>query len=159
MLHASLSAPAHWKPFIKQSIFERSLQWIAGNAASIPDGIHELGEPGWFVNVHGYTTQSRELCAWENHLETIDIQYMIEGLETIDVIPVEGLGEPATYKPESDTQKFGNNDEPFTQVVFRTGAFVFFFPGEAHRPKVAAGSPLALRKLVVKVPVRLLASE
>lgn len=159
MLHANFSRPVHWNPFVERPIFKRSLQWIAENAASIPEGIHELGEPGWFVNVHGYATQARELCAWENHLETIDIQYMIDGIEIIDVTPVEGLGEPTVYKPESDAQKFGNNDDPFTQLVFRTGDFVFFFPGEAHRPKVAAGEPSTLRKLVVKVPVRLLAGE
>jgi YhcH/YjgK/YiaL family protein len=137
-------------------VLERSLQWISENAGTIAEGIHELGEPGWFVNVHKYTTQARELCTWENHTETIDIQYMIEGMEAIDLTAVEALGELTAFKPESDTQKFAANASPATQVIMKTGDFVIFLPGEAHRPKVAVHEPTALSKLVVKIPVRML---
>jgi YhcH/YjgK/YiaL family protein len=108
------------------------------------------------VNVHGYTTQARELCAWENHTATIDIQYMIDGTEGIDVIAVEKLGAPVSFKAESDSQKFAPVEGPATQLVLRPEDFVIFLPGEAHRPKIAIQSPVALKKLVVKVPVRLL---
>ncbi len=134
----------------------KSLHWISENAPAVAEGIHELGEAGWYVNVHGYTTQDSSLCAWENHPGTIDIQYMIDGIERIDVAPIEELGEPAVYKPESDTQKFSGDVEPSTQVILRAGDFVVLMPGEAHRPKVAARQPAPLKKLVVKVPVGML---
>jgi YhcH/YjgK/YiaL family protein len=156
MFYANLSNCAQWQPFINSPILTRSLLWITGNARSAAEGIYELEEPGWFVNVHGYATQPRELCTWENHPETIDLQYMIEGMEGIDLAAVETLGEPTVFKPESDTQKFAANDDPATQLILRGGDFVIFLPGEAHRPKVAVGEPASLKKLVVKIPAKML---
>lgn len=156
MFLSRLSQPADWQPFLTAPVFQKSLAWITGHLGAFSEGIHELGEPGWFVNVHGYTTQAQDLCTWENHTATIDIQYLIEGAEGIDLIAVEKLGPPTSFKPESDTQKFGAIAGPATQLVLRSGDFVIFLPGEAHRPKVAVGTPAPLRKLVVKVPVKLL---
>lgn len=158
MFLARLSVPAQWEPYINSPVFKKSLAWISEQAGSFTDGIHELGEPGWYVNVHGYTTQPQDLCAWENHPATIDIQYMIDGIEGIDLIHVEKLGTPKLYKAESDTQKFGATSEPATQLVLRSGEFVIFLPGEAHRPKVAVPTPSPLKKLVVKVPAALVAT-
>lgn len=158
MFLARLSVPVHWEPYINSPVFKKSLAWISEQAGSFTDGIHELGEPGWYVNVHGYTTQPQDLCAWENHPATIDIQYMIDGIEGIDLIHVEKLGTPKLYKAESDTQKFGATSEPATQLVLRSGEFVIFLPGEAHRPKVAVPTPSPLKKLVVKVPAALVAT-
>jgi biofilm protein TabA len=155
MFLASLSNAAHWQPFIQSPVFTQPLLWISGNIRSMTEGIHELGQPGWFANVHGYTTQPRELCIWENHPATIDIQYMIDGIEGIDLTAVESLGTPTAFKPESDTQKFAATRDPVTQLILRSGDFVIFLPGEAHRPKVAVNEPALLRKLVVKIPVRM----
>jgi len=158
MLLSSISVPSRWQPLISSPMLRESLRWISENADSAAAGIHELGRPGWYVNVHGCATQARDLCTWENHPETIDVQYLIEGAEGIDVTAVEDLGEPTSFKAESDTQKFAAISAPSTQVVLRPGDFAIFFPGEAHRPKVATGSPLAIRKLVVKIPACLLES-
>ncbi len=157
MLLATLSQKAHWQPYIHEPIFSESLHWISRSLGSLTEGIHELGRSGWFANVHGYTTQARELCVWENHPATIDIQYMIDGIEGIDLAPVASLGNPTAFKPESDTQKFAATSHPVTQLILRSGDFTIFLPGEAHRPKVAVAEPAALRKLVVKIPISLLA--
>ena len=156
MFTAALSATPLWQPFLTHPVLQKSLAWISGNAATSAEGIYELGEPGWFVNVHGYTTKPADECQWENHLQTIDVQYLIEGAEGILVRPVEHLGEPTLFKAESDTQKFAGTTEPSTLVALRPGDFVIFLPGEAHCPKVALGASAPLRKLVVKIPARLL---
>jgi YhcH/YjgK/YiaL family protein len=157
MFTAALSSTPLWQPFLTHPVFRDSLAWITAHADTAAEGIHELGEPGWFVNVHGYTTKPADECQWENHLQTIDVQYLIEGAEGILVLPVEHLGAPPLFKAESDTQKFGPTTEPSTLVALRPGDFVIFLPGEAHCPKVALGAGAPLRKLVVKIPVRLLA--
>jgi YhcH/YjgK/YiaL family protein len=156
MFLGNLSSPERWDPFLASPVLRESLSWIEQNAASSPEGIHELGEPGWFVNVHGYTTQAAELCTWENHRQTVDLQYLIEGEEAIDVNEVADLGEPVSFKAESDTEKFGPSNRKSTRVILRAGDFVTFVPGEAHRPKGQVENPCALRKLVVKIPVHLL---
>ena len=159
MFLGSLSTPSQSQTFLQSPALKRSLQWVVENARSAAEGIYELGEPGWFVNVHGYTTQARDLCTWENHPQTIDLQYWIEGIEGIDLTAVESLGEPTVFNQDSDTQKFAANDEPATQLVLRPDNFIIFLPGEAHRPKIAVQSPAVVKKLVVKIPARLLGGE
>ena len=134
----------------------KSLEWITHNGNNAEVGIYEFDQPGWFVNVHGYKTQARENCTWENHTQTIDIQYMIDGAECIDVTPVEKLGAPVLFKAESDTQKFAASNFETTQIILRPGDFAIFMPGEAHRPKIAVAAPRDLKKLVVKIPLDLL---
>ena len=157
MIAAKLHDEKNWKSFLNHPIFLESFEWILKNAETASAGIHELGKPNWFVNVHGYATQPREQCVWENHTRTVDIQYIIDGVEGIDFARVEALGELTLYKPETDTQKFSADNFVASHVVLHTGEFVVFFPGEAHRPKIAVGEPCALRKLVVKIPTNLLA--
>ena len=115
-----------------------------------------MSEPGWYVNVHGYETLPREDCKWENHPATIDIQYIISGVEGIDVAAVETLGEPLVFLPEIDTHHYASNENPFTRLILEAGSFVVFLPGEAHRPKIAVADPTKLAKLVVKIPARLI---
>ncbi|HEY8900831.1 MAG TPA: YhcH/YjgK/YiaL family protein [Chthoniobacterales bacterium] len=156
MFVSALSSPALWQPFLTHPIFRESLAWIATHAASAEPGIYELGQPGWFVNVHGYTTKPEAECVWENHRQTIDIQYLIEGIEGIRLLPVASLGEPTLFKAESDTEKFAPPTEVGHLLALRPGEFAVFFPGEAHCPKIAIGEGAPLRKLVVKIPVRLI---
>lgn len=158
MLVSSINSPQNREPFLGNSIILKSLEWIVHNGNQAEVGIYDFDQPGWFVNVHGYKTQSRENCTWENHTQTIDIQYMIDGVECIDMTPVEKLGAPVLFKPESDTQKFAASNFVTSQITLHPGDFAIFMPGEAHRPKISVGDPAELRKLVVKIPVDLLNS-
>jgi biofilm protein TabA len=156
MFASSISTPELWQPFLSHPLFRDSLRWIAEKGATVPNGIHELGEPGWFVNVHGYTTQPAQDCKWENHCRAIDIQYIIEGAEAIRVAPSSELGEPTDANEEKDYQIFAMTNKATTTIALRAGDFVVLLPGEAHAPKVALNEPVTLRKLVVKIPLSLL---
>jgi YhcH/YjgK/YiaL family protein len=156
MVVSSLSASSHWQPFLTHPIFRDSLAWIAANAATAAEGTHELGQPGWFVNVHGYVTQPEQDCVWENHTRTVDLQYLIAGAEAIRVLPVEKLGTPTKVEDARDMQKFAAPAEVGHLIALRPGDLAVFLPGEAHCPKIALGEPAPLRKLVVKIPVALL---
>ena len=83
----------------------------------------------------------------------------MEGIEGIDLTAVESLGEPTVFNRESDTQKFAENNEPATELVLRPDTFVIFLPGEAHRPKIAIRNQSVVKKLVVKIPAKLLGGE
>jgi biofilm protein TabA len=156
MLSAKIINSSAWQPFLTHPIFLESLNWIKKNSNQANQGIHELGQPNWFVNVHSYSTQPAEQCIWENHTRTIDVQYIIGGLEGIDFIDSKALGAPSQYKLESDTQVFPQMVIPTSHLVLHSGDFAVFFPGDAHRPKIAVGAPCNLRKLVVKIPISIL---
>lgn len=157
MFISSINHPERWQSFVSsQPIFSDSIAWIRDHAATAPEGIHELGKPGWFVNVHGYSTAGPESCVWENHSRTVDLQYIIEGVEGIDVAEVALFGQPTIVKPDSDTEKFNPLAGDATRLIMESGMFAILMPGEAHRPKVAIGPFAPIRKLVVKIPVDLL---
>ena len=156
MISAKLNNPSIWRPFLTHPIFLESFEWILKNSECAEEGIHELGQPNWFVNVHGYSTVTPEQCIWENHTRTVDIQYIIEGVEGIDFARVEVLGEKTLYKSETDTQKFSPGAFLSSRLVLHAGEFAVFFPGEAHRPKIAVDKTCTLRKLVVKIPMKLI---
>jgi|GEM_PF-581932 len=157
MFISSINHPDRWQSLLStQAIFSESLAWIGDHAATAPEGIHELGKPGWFVNVHSYRTTEPESCVWENHSGTVDLQYIIEGIEGIDVAEVGLLGQPTIVKPESDTEKFNPLEGDATRLILESGMFAILMPGEAHRPKVAIGPSAHIRKLVIKIPVDLL---
>lgn len=155
MFTCSIRQKHLWQPFVRERALTESLAWIEKQGGTFAEGIHELGEPGWYVNVHGYTTQARQDCVWENHTATIDIQFMSSGEEAIDVAPVGELGSRISFHAGTDTEKFGNVGVAHNTVVLRSGDFVVLLPGEAHRPKVAVNEPSVLRKLVVKIPALL----
>ena len=94
MLSARLSRTGEWRDLVAHPVLLRSLEWVAAEADRAAEGIHEMGRPGWYVNVHGYETLPETECVWENHRRTVDIQYLMEGVEAIAVAPVERLGEP-----------------------------------------------------------------
>jgi len=157
MFISSINHPGRWQSFVSSHpIFSESVEWIRDHAATAPEGIHELGKPGWFVNVHSYSTAGPESCVWENHSRTMDLQYIIEGVEGIDVAEVSLLGQPTIVKPDSDTEKFNPLAGDATRLIMESGMFAILMPGEAHRPKVAIGPSAQIRKLVVKIPVNLL---
>lgn len=159
MILGNLHQPARSHIFLNSPILKESLRWITENAGTAAEGIHELGETGWRVIVQSYITKHQDLCIWENHLQTIDLQFIVEGVEGIDVTAVEALGKPTVFKPESDTQKFAQMDLASTRLVLRADDFVLLLPGEAHRPQIAIQEPAKLKKLVVKVPAQLITKD
>lgn len=158
MLYSSFYQRGTSSLLLQNQVFSESFKWITENAGTAANGIYELGEDNWFVNVHGYSTQSRDKCVWENHTQTIDIQYIIAGLEGIDFAEVQELGPPVHYNLRADTERFSPEAFPFSHLVLHSGEFVVFFPGEAHRPKIAVDQACRIRKLVVKIPVTLIDS-
>lgn len=155
MFSSSLGLPGLWNPFLTHPIFAQSFDWIRAHAGEAAPGKYELGQEGWFVSVDAYETRPAADCQWENHTKTIDLQYLMEGVEGLRVLPAPMLGDPVLYKEASDTQKFASTEAEANLVVLRPGDFVIFMPGEAHCPKIAIGGPAALRKLVVKIPAEL----
>jgi YhcH/YjgK/YiaL family protein len=141
---------------LSQAVLRKSLAWLQEFAATAEFGDYPLGEPNWYVNIHGYETLPEAACCWENHKHTIDIQYLISGCEGIRWAGVDQLGLPKRYSKEKDRQEFDMPLGPISLIIMQPGRFAVFMPGEAHCPKIALGEPSILRKAVVKIPALLL---
>jgi YhcH/YjgK/YiaL family protein len=137
----------------RHPVFGAALAWLRSMPAAPADGIIELDGPEFYVNVHGYATKPLEICRWESHRHTIDIQYCISGGEAIDWTQ-SGLAPMSDYDESKDAEHWRDTGGPRTRLGMVPGMFVLFLPNEPHRPKVFDGEHSEVRKLVFKIDVK-----
>lgn len=86
----------------------------------------------------------------EAHKNFLDIQYLVEGSETMGWAPLDTLTEAKPYNPEKDVWFFSGSCD---FVDIRTGYCYVVFPEDAHMPGVHLTEEKAFRKIVVKLPL------
>lgn len=112
----------------------------------------ELGD-GVFALEQAYTAKPPAEGRWEAHRVYIDVQVIVSGAELMEVTDVSRLIVAEDHTPAKDLLFFEQNPDGSVLRV-RAGELAVFYPVDAHKPSLAAGSPAALvRKTVVKVPV------
>lgn len=104
------------------------------------------------ASVQRYTTQPAETLRFETHEKFFDAQYLVAGEERIGVAARDGLDVQTPYDVENDVTFY---QEPAVSgsVLLHAGEYAVFAPQNAHKPRCAAGDAMAVRKIVVKVPV------
>ncbi len=122
-----------------------------GDLAELPEGWIELGE-GVRASVQHYVTAPAEALKFETHEKYFDVQYLVEGVELLGCCTRAGLTETVPYDAVNDIT-FYADPALAGSALLRAGDFVIFAPEDAHKPRVAAGAPMAVKKIVVKVPV------
>jgi biofilm protein TabA len=90
----------------------------------------------------------------EAHRQYIDIQYIVSGEEVMGWAHVSELHGATPYNPEKDVFEGTLPAARLTPVLVKPGQAAVFFPEDAHAPKLAAGQPARVKKIVVKVRVR-----
>ena len=119
------------------------------NVALLPDGRIEIDGD----DVHAVIVKGKGRTPEEGQLEThdrhIDIQYVVNGTDTIGWKAWKKLSQPdGVYDKEKDVTFF--HDEPDSWTEVRPGMFVIYFPEDAHMPMISSGE---LHKVVIKVAV------
>ena len=104
------------------------------------------------ASVQHYRTSPAETLQFETHEQYFDVQYLVCGTEKLGCRSRDGLTETAPYDPANDITFY---QEPALggEVLLNSGEFVIFAPEDAHKPRCAAGEPMDVIKIVVKVPV------
>lgn len=114
-------------------------------------GRHDIND--WlYINVQEYETKDVSLCRFESHRKYVDIQYMINGLEAIEVADVkcQDLAVSTEYNEEQDVA-FWLNKPMQMKVVLSNNSYVILYPQNAHKPCIAVNKPVKVKKLVAKV--------
>jgi len=99
-----------------------------------------------------YNSKNKEKCFFESHKQYIDVQFILEGEEIIEVVNTNSLEIDMPYSQEMDLIKYKNKDES-SRVVLKKGDVAIFYPQDAHMPCVKVKSSLKVIKTVVKVAV------
>ncbi|MBI3755405.1 MAG: YhcH/YjgK/YiaL family protein [Deltaproteobacteria bacterium] len=84
----------------------------------------------------------------------MDIQYIVSGEEAIGWVPAERMAITEAYDIEKDICFGTASKEEITMVRLQAGQLAVFYPEDGHAPKLAAGQPSAVFKIVVKVAAK-----
>ncbi len=106
------------------------------------------------THINIYTPKPRHACCYEIHKRFVDVQYMVNGQEYMDIVSPQGLTLRAPFNEEKDCGFFNEVVEPDCRVLLRPNLYCFYFPWEAHMPCIAVNdSPTEILKHVAKIPL------
>ena len=120
---------------------------------SLPDGRFEIDGERVFALVQRYATTVCAAPRFESHRRYIDVQYIAEGAEVIGWAPLSCMAITDTYDAGRDVCFGSVAAKEWSPVLLRAGELAVLYPEDAHAPKLAAGTPGAVMKVVVKVAV------
>lgn len=131
--------------------YAKAIDWLQKNdLAALEVGKYEIDGKNVYASVQSYTTLPWDEAKFEAHENYTDIQYVVEGVETLGYAPACELKEKVPYNPEKDVVFFDNSN-PGLPVVAKAGEFLIFAPWDGHKPKAMAGEPCAVKKIVIKI--------
>lgn len=89
---------------------------------------------------------------FESHRKNIDVQFILEGEELIEVDNIQNLNVNFEYDKNMDLIKY--DDSSFSSVIkLKKGDIAIFFPDDAHMPGIKINESKKIIKTVVKVTV------
>jgi YhcH/YjgK/YiaL family protein len=112
----------------------------------------EVGE-GAFALEQAYMSKPRAQGKLESHIKYIDIQVLLAGEEIIEVTEIATLKVAENLTPAKDVIFYHDFPTMSPLRLSGLGATAIFYPNDAHMGGLAIGAPVAVRKIVVKVPV------
>ncbi len=122
------------------------------------EGLHDLANGRYEIDgdrvyalVQRGPGRSREEAFLETHDQYIDIQYVLEGTDNMGWKPRFRCSEAMREHCETPDVTF-YRDDPDTWILVEKGAFVIFFPEDAHLPSISSEE---IHKVVVKIAVDL----
>ena len=127
-----------------------ALEWLKGFDPSEPDGKYPIVGDDIIASVDSYQSRKSPNTMFESHEKYVDLQFVLEGNEYIDVAVGEALIVAEAYDAKRDVAFWGY-DGAYSRVVMRSGSFAVLWPGDVHRPCQQIDKPEPIRKIVVKI--------
>ena len=123
---------------------------------ALENGRHDINDQ-IYMNVMEPETAEPSSKKAELHHEYLDVQVLIRGTENIQVgANYPDLSKYESYNEADDYQLCADIDDKFT-ITMKPKMFAVFYPYEPHKPCcVVNGKTEKIKKLVVKVPVKLI---
>ena len=105
-----------------------------------------------FVLEQSYVTKDKKDCLYESHKTYIDIQYMFEGDEIMEVENVNNLTITTEYNPDLDYAKYAQTNNS-SILKIRENELAIFYPNDAHMPCIKIDENKKIIKAVSKILV------
>ena len=105
-----------------------------------------------FVLEQAYISKNKEDCFFESHKKYIDIQYIFEGEEIMEVENINSLEVTTKYKEDLDYAKYAQSK--YSSVLkIRENELAIFYPNDAHMPCIKIDENKKVIKAVFKISV------
>jgi len=145
-----LAEPAGLPPPLSVAFRVAAALFAAWREGGEDEDSGKLLPAGWSVFRSEYATGPWNLTL-ESHRRFVDFHVVLAGAESValrDAGEAESIG---PYDESGDVEFYRVDSATF--VDLQAGGFAAFGTMEAHMPKVSAGAPATVRKLVLKIPV------
>lgn len=130
----------------------KAMHFIEYNDLSAMEvGKYEIDGSDLFVLIQAYEPKAIDLAKCEAHKAYIDIQYVIEGYESMGYGPVESMEVIEAYDEAKDRYFVKYSGD---LMSYEAGMFAIFFPQDAHMPGVKAPGCDLVKKAVFKIKVQ-----
>ena len=103
-----------------------------------------------FVLEQAYISKNKEDCFFESHKKFIDIQYVFEGEEIMEVENLSNLQVTTPYKEDLDYAKYSQSKDS-SILKIRKNELAIFFPQDAHMPCIKLDEKKKVIKAVFKI--------
>jgi len=133
---------------------QKALAFLQGlTGEPLADGRIEIDGSNAYALVQSYETQADGDWVFEGHRKYLDIQYILSGEEVIGWAFIDRVAITMAYDPAKDAWLGTVPAAEITPVRLTAGQLAVLYPTDAHAPKRAAGAPMPVKKIVVKVAV------
>lgn len=105
-----------------------------------------------FVLEQSYISKNKEDCFFESHKKYIDIQYIFEGEEIMEVENIDNLLVTTPYKEDLDFAKYAQSEDS-SSLKIRENELAIFYPQDAHMPCIKINENKKVIKAVFKILV------
>ncbi len=119
----------------------------------LADGRVEIDGDRVFAIVQRYETGKADAPKFEAHRKYIDVQFIASGEEVIGWAPVERMTITEAHDADKDICFGAVARGQWAPVNLHRGQLAVLWPEDGHAPKLAAGAPSTVMKIVVKVAV------
>ncbi len=153
MIHDSLK---NYSKYPYSAIWKEAFSFIDSLNEKSEEKRYEL-DHGMFAIVMSYSTKERdENTILESHETYVDIQVTLEGSEVIEYFYRDYLQIKTPYNDTTDAQFYHYPDGPKAIIENQVGFFTALWPEDAHMTQLRSKGYERVKKVVVKVPLKLL---
>ncbi|MDP2866312.1 MAG: YhcH/YjgK/YiaL family protein [Elusimicrobiota bacterium] len=121
---------------------------------ALPDGKYEIDGEKVFAMVQRYETLEEAEPKFEAHRKYIDLQFLASGAEIIGWAPLKEMLVTEVYDGGKDACFGVLPAGGWKPLRLGAGRLAVLGPEDAHAPRLAAGAPAPVLKVVVKVAAR-----
>lgn len=146
------SLPHAARYLVLHPLFRTAFDYLRNFPRGAPDGRHPIEGDRLFALPQSYETAPSTEKRFEAHRRFIDIQFVLSGEEVIQHSPTERLEVSEPYHDERDVVFF-RDPVSASPTLLRAGDFAIYFPHDGHKPGCLHTTPMAVRKIVIKVAV------